>query len=65
MNTQIEALRKELATSIANANLPIGVTFLVVKDLVNEIAILYDQAIYNENQKQQQQVNEEVENKEV
>lgn len=65
MNIQIETLRKELATSIANANLPIGVTFLVVKDLVNEIAVLYDQAIYNEQQKANSTSVEKVEAEEV
>ena len=51
MNTQIESLRKTLATAIAKSNLPIGVTFLVVKDLANEMALLYDQTLIQEQQK--------------
>lgn len=51
MNTQLEALRRKLTNIIAEEQLPIGVVYLAVKDLANELGTLYDQALTQEYQK--------------
>ncbi len=51
MNTQIEQFRKKLLNCIAQEKLPVGVTFLILKDILNDVALAYDQVLAQEQQK--------------
>jgi len=51
MNTQIEQFRQKLLNCIAQEKLPVGVTFLILKDILNDVALAYDQVLAQEQQK--------------
>lgn len=48
MNKSIEELRVEISKLISESQLPIGVVYYLMKDIMREITFLYDQQIQQE-----------------
>lgn len=53
-NLKIELFKTQLNDVISNSNLPVGIVYLILKDTLNELAILYNQQVNQEYQEYQQ-----------
>ena len=50
INTQINMFKDNLVSVIGNSQLPIGVTYYILKDVYNNIEMLYNQTLEKEQQ---------------
>lgn len=48
MNKNIEQLRIDISQIITDSNLPVGIVYYVLKDMVNEIGYLYERTVQSE-----------------
>ncbi len=48
MNKEIEKLRLNIAQAINDSQLPVGVVYFVLKDIVNETSYFYTQSLKEE-----------------
>lgn len=53
-NLKIELFKTQLNDVISNSNLSVGIVYLVLKDILNELSILYNQQVNQEYQEYQQ-----------
>lgn len=66
-NFKIEIFRQQLIKTISNADLPIGVIRLILKDIFSQIDVLYENCLNKEKyqlKKQQQQQSQQKKKKE-
>ena len=61
INTGIDIFKANIANVISTSQLPVGIIYYVIKDVLSEIKDLYNEVIQEETQKLQEQVN--IENK--
>lgn len=53
-NLKIELFKTQLNDVVSNSNLPVGIVYLILKDTLNELSILYNQQVNQEYQEYQQ-----------
>lgn len=61
MNLQILIFKQQITDLISKSNLPIGVVQLILKDILNDINILYQNQIQIEQQQLEKQQKKEIE----
>lgn len=59
INLKIELLKEQLINIINNSGLPIGVIHYLLKDILNEVIVEYNNAIIHEKQQQIEQMQKE------
>lgn len=59
INTNINIFKENLVNLIGNSNLPIGVTYYILKDIFSEIQDIYNITLEKENQEMLNSISEE------
>ena len=60
-NLKIELFKTQLNEVISKSNLPIGIVYLILKDTLNELTILYNQQVNQEYQEYQKSLEKDKE----
>ena len=55
INTSINIFKNNMATVIHNSQLPVGILYYVLKDIVNDIQDIYKETLQKEMQEMQQE----------
>lgn len=61
MNLDVEKLRKEIVRAVNNSNLPVSVIYYLMKDLFNDISIMYQQSLLEEQKQLTEEITENIE----
>ena len=64
MNTLVNVLKENMTNVINNSQVPIGVVYYVLKDLLSEVEDVYDKALKKESQETLERLEKEEQEKE-
>lgn len=64
MNTLVNILKENMTNVINNSQVPIGVVYYVLKDLLSEVEDIYDKALKKESQETLERLEREEKEKE-
>lgn len=64
MNTLVNVLKENMTNVINNSQVPIGVVYYVLKDLLSEVEDVYDKALKKESQETLERLEREEKEKE-